>query len=172
MCIIRNFFHSSKSKNMDSLAACREFVSMLCTSYTDRTWTLQTTFFWQHQYAADIKKIYMKDKLQTLQTHIWESDVLSDKLRDKFEAGVRDAVLWSELTFIVCYFNPSNREFSATADHVRRAEHSSDRPTNTVGWWLCCAEPRWVVLCCRPSRQPAFTWHDRGDSRLNLKKLY
>ena len=55
--------------------------------------------FLQHNYAADIKKIYKKDKLQTVETHIWESDVLGDELRDKFEAGVRDAVIWSELAF-------------------------------------------------------------------------
>jgi hypothetical protein len=110
-----------------------------------------------HNYAADIKKIYKKDELQTVKTYIWESDVLRDKLRDKFEAGLRDAVIWSELTFIICYFNPWNREFSATADHVRRKEHSSDRPTNTINCWLCCAEPHCVVLCFRLNRQPAFT---------------
>jgi hypothetical protein len=141
---------------MDPFAACREFVSNQCTLYTDRTWTLQRTFL-QHNYAADIKKIHKKDKLQTVETHIWESDVLGDKLRDKFEAGVRDAVIGSELTFTVCYFKPWNGEFSATADHVRRAEHFSDRPTNIISCWLCCAEPYCVVLCCRLSRQPTFT---------------
>ena len=128
-----------------------------CTLYSHRTWTLQRTVFLQHNYAADIKKIYKKDKLQIAETHVRESDVLGDKLRDEFEAGIRDAVIWSEPTFTVCYFNPSNGEFSATADHVRRAEHSSDLPTNTISCWPCCAEPHCVVLCCRLSRQPAFT---------------
>jgi len=49
--------------------------------------------FLQHNYAADIKKIYKKDELQTVKTYIRESDVLGDKLWDKFEAGFRDAVI-------------------------------------------------------------------------------
>jgi methionine salvage enolase-phosphatase E1 len=50
----------------------------------------------QRHYAADIKKT----KLQTVEIHIWDSGFLGDKLRDKFEDGIRDAVIWPELTLL------------------------------------------------------------------------
>jgi hypothetical protein len=137
MCIIGNVFQYSLKNGSPCRMSRIRFKSVLL--HNDRTWTLQRTFFLQHNYAADIKKICKKDKLWTVETHIWESDVHGDKLRDEFAAGVRDAVIWSKLTFTVCYFNPSNGKFSAAVDHVRRAE-------------LQC-----VVLCCRLSRQPACT---------------
>jgi hypothetical protein len=92
------------------------------------------------RYTVSIQEYQITDH----RIHVWDSGFLGDKLRDKFEAGARDAVIWPELT-TVCFFNPSHGEFSGTVDHVRTAAHSSHRPTNTFSCWLCCAEP---LLCC------------------------
>ena len=63
------FFHSSKSKTWIPLPHV-ENSFQISALYTMTEPEHFKELFLRHNYAADIQKIYMKNKLQTLETHI------------------------------------------------------------------------------------------------------